>query len=283
MNKTKCLLLAAGMCLLLLSSCSAEEESGTHIALNNPNSTTEPVPASDVAPTTPMENPIDSIDPNQYGNLSIDTIFETTKYARKTEKGVELINVNNDYVSGYLLYTITSARVATSVEEMQCSPDGFLRDTYLTLDQNGNWEQLDTPTHIQEDGTFVEGYYVILVDITVENHDAARRTDLPGYYEDPYLFRADGLLFLADMEAERGDYPNANYSYDYLDYFSQKDSYPEHPCVFRLEPGETIDFTVGFLLDSEAYGGTIDFSRFRACTTSGHPDSAFVDLNLGSN
>lgn len=273
--------------ILLLSGCSGEEH-GTHIALNDAPNTIETDPSAVDTPTdlsapTQPESPLASINPSHYGNFSADKLMEISAYARQTDDGIELIKLTNDFASGYLIYTIMSADVVTSLDEMHTPADGFLYETYNRLDEEtGRWVHTDVPAHIQEDGSFADGYYLVLIDITVSNHDAARRTDRVGDYDDPYLFRADSFLTLADLWAERGDYEGANYQYTTIDYFSEQDRYPENPCVFRLEPDKTINFTIGFLLNAQDYGSDFDLSRFRACTTSGNEDSAFIDLNLGS-
>lgn len=288
MKRFMCNMTALILCFSLFTGC-AETAPETDIALSGAaNTTAAASPTEDTfsgttAPTQ-IENPMDSIKPNQYGAVSVDKLLEISGYSRQTDKGVELIDFDNRYTSGYLLYTITSARVATSVEEMQCPPDGFLLEACYSEEKvDGYSLVLDMPPFVQDDGSFRDGYCVVLVDITVESRNAAMRTGEMIDYDDPYLFRADSLITLVDLEDDQGDYPGANYSYKDIRYFSEKDQFPEHETAFRLEPGETIDCTVGYILNAESYGGTIDFSRFRACTSSGHPDSALVDLNLGSN
>lgn len=110
----------------------------------------------------------------------------------------------------------------------------------------------ETPSFVQSDGKFLDGIYLLLLDVTIQNIDCACYTasDIGGsgyalgMYEDPYVFREITM---------RGEWVWDSYEPYYraggAEYFSRMNERPEHPLVFRLLPGETITYTVGFFID----------------------------------
>lgn len=110
----------------------------------------------------------------------------------------------------------------------------------------------ETPSFVQDDGEFLDGIYLLLLDVTIENIDCACYTTSDigesgyplGMYEDPYVFREVTM---------RGEWvwnsSEPYYRAGSAEYFSRMNEQPEDPLVFRLLPGETITYTVGFFID----------------------------------
>ena len=135
-------------------------------------------------------------------------------------------------------------------------------------------EQYDR--YVTADGILKEGGYFVVLDLQIESIDAAAELDLTN--EDPYLFRADSLLTLVDLTEKQ----SKNYYYQNINYFSLFGSNEQHPFAFTLEPGDSIEFSIGFFVGNKKDGSERDLSQLRACTSSGNPKSNFIDLDLNA-
>ncbi len=161
---------------------------------------------------------------------------------------------------GALQVTVKSAERITDVSELP--PQELFFENY--------------DHHVLSDGTMKEGSSFILLKLEVKSIDAAAELDR---YNDPYVFRADDLLTLIDLTEKQGK----NYYYIPVDYFSLYGQESEHSLAFRLSPGETVEFEVGYFVGKKRDGSERDLSQLRACTTSGNANSDFVDLKLGED
>ena len=130
----------------------------------------------------------------------------------------------------------------------------------------------DYPDWTEEDGYFGDGVYLILVDVTATNVGAENYTTADRYsdgrvrgeYDDPYVFVADGVPLLTDISGTRW-LGKDHLWYTHPAYFSLVNQRSEHPLAFRLTPGESITFTLGFLVTDHELGG--DFSLSHLCLT----------------
>lgn len=209
-------------------------------------------------------------------NSVTDEMYEVKyQYAENTPDGVRMVDVNSSYSSGRLFYTVKSARLVTSTDEMKVPLSGFTRDARLYKDEENNWIEGTLPKWIKEDGTFDTGTYLILLDIIVENDNAAMVTDdepNSRYYSDPYFFRIDGLLSLFDM--------NRPTRFRMMDYFSEMDSDLESEFIVYLQPGECITCTVGFIVEDKWLANSKNLSQLSICNTQGIANSVFINLGL---
>lgn len=225
---------------------------GTHITLGDPDSlrSSETIASLD--------------DIGVHGPVTAENWRDAWSYAAHTEEGVQLAFIDSEFASGKLVYTITGADVITNIRDLTTKKEGFSREACLELDSNNEWQKLEQPPCIREDGSFEEGWYLVLLQLSVTNDNAVAAG------KDPYLFNAQCLLTLADLRYKTA----GNYRCMTIDYFSGLDEYSKHPFSFCLEPGENTVFTVGYLVRNP------DFSALRACTTTGGEQSTFVDLQL---
>ena len=127
------------------------------------------------------------------------------------------------------------------------------------------------PDWTEEDGYFGDDIYLILIDVTATNVGAENYTTADRYsdgrprgeFDDPYIFPAAGVPVLTDISGTKwiGD------RLWYADpvYFSLMNQCSEHPLAFRLAPGESITYTLGFLVTDCELGG--DFSLPHLCLT----------------
>lgn len=164
------------------------------------------------------------------------------RYAEYTGSGVQLMRWSTEYLSGRLLYQVSNPRIARSVEELGGPADGFSR----SFCQHGPDDADLPPAWIRADGSF-ENHQVLLVDVTVTNEDAELAPDLDKYgnARDPYTFSVDGLLYLHNGSLKP---PKEQGNFSYISYFSAKGDDPDTAFSFRLLPGETADFTLGFVI-----------------------------------
>ena len=207
----------------------------------------------------------EEIDPEEY--------LQIFQYARKTEKGVEMVYLDSTFLSGRLLYEVSNARIVYSLKEMTVPENGFSPDI-CGVDENGMRTQ---PNWIKEDGSF-EGHSVILFDVNVTNDNVEQRTekDKFGNETDPYTFSATQFLFLIDQSIKPGG-PYSNYNT--IRYFSAMQDNADYAYSFRLMPGESAMFTIGFVLGKPE-------SRFNSSdnlllsNVSGNSDGVLIDPDL---
>ncbi len=249
-------------------------------------SQTEP---TTIAPGVPFaeqgtyDTEIAGICANGIHSFSQETLSKIFKFAENTPQGVKLIRVDNLFVSGRLTYTITGARWVDNLSQSDCKEDGFSSESrYVRSEGSQHWVEHDLPAGVEADGSIADGWYFLLVDITVESVDAAMDVEELGEYSDPYVFRADELLWLVDISQQKvgGSYRAMN-----IQYFSERNMCIEHEFAFRLNPGQTVDFSVGFLFDEtdlEALNpeGEHDVKNLRGCNTTGNEDDVFINFNF---
>ncbi len=213
-----------------------------------------------------------------------------------TETGPTIIELGHSFYDtrrlseGSLKYTIKNARLVDNISDF-CTITGFMYEEFLALNEEHHWEEQELPVYINNDFTVKDTHYFVLVDIIVENQGASCYTtydlDEDGYsmgrYDDPYLFRAD-VLYLVNSEV-KDSINETSYIYSTIDYFSQKDTNPDYPdnhATYRVEPGETIEFSVGYHFDDETYSTFVphvNMSKFFVTTTP-FVDGYFAQLGL---
>ena len=132
-----------------------------------------------------------------------------------------------------------------SYDASQYSAEDFPGAKDVLLFEGKTWNVVyGYPDWTEEDGYFGDDIYLILVDVTATNVGAENYTtaDLNsdgrprGPYDDPYIFRADGVPVLTDISGtkRRG---KDHLWYTSPVYFSLMNQCSEHPLAFRLAPG----------------------------------------------
>lgn len=217
--------------------------------------------------TVPQETTVDMTDeiPTDDNTLCIGESFDDQGWAAE----------------GFLRYTVTNARLVDSLPDANYV-EGFAYEEFLLLVEGEGWIEQDLPVYINEDLSIKEGNYLIFVDVTIENMGARCDTRPMGKYEDPYIFRSD-CLFLINTDIQD---PLSDVAYVNLNtcYYSQMYDHPELPdnhATYRLEPGETISFTVAYHLDAgiaQLAGHPVDIAKF--CVTT-LPQKCGQRVNLG--
>lgn len=108
------------------------------------------------------------------------------------------------------------------------------------------------PDSVDENGDLLDGC-LILVDLTVENIDGRNEYlnhqtgEMVPWDGDPYIFRASSFIFLANRTPK--EYTPCKVATYYSDMWNlgDKTNPEENPMKFRLEPGKTVSFQIGFL------------------------------------
>lgn len=196
-------------------------------------------------------------------------------YAEYTEEGVRYYQWSKTYGEGRLAVTITGARLVTNLADLDGSYAGFEYEAFLLWTENG-WEKQEIPVGINPDGSFQEGAFLILLDMTLENQGVSVSENYWSPNQTgPYQFNTTGLPFFANI-AEKD---SRNYQYTTANYFTDEDGIWKN--YVEVLPGERKQVTSGFFCPAPNYhGGNWTIENIRACNTSGAEYSVFIDLNL---
>lgn len=199
---------------------------------------------------------------------------------------------------GHFTCSVTDVRVVA--EEAQCPPKEQFLETHTWGYKNGKEIIFDYDQWFTEGGAFDLGVRLILVDLTVTNVDAIAWLDNGtfygdcGYFYEPDVFPAHEIVQWINFSNIYGEGKDQYYFGDKVDYFSRTGEFCEEditdtlgtePFAIQIKPGETISFTVGYILHGERDGTPQDLST--SYLGIGNTGSYFVDrgsfikLNLG--
>lgn len=213
--------------------------------------------------------------------------------------------------SGKLILTVSNARAVNNASEIEYL-DGLYDSVVPVYDQAGEniykFNSERWPSFIRENGDFVDGVHLILIDVKVQSIDAHMRTIYDadenglnaGKYEDPYVLRSDHLVSLADLSGKISNTDAASvfasamgqgsFKTWYQAYFSKSGDRPEHPAAYYLMPGETIEYTIGYLIGNNSDGTarnldnlylTIDFAKYSEDDSPSIDKTYYIKLGLG--
>lgn len=179
--------------------------------------------------------------------------------------------------SGKFVFTLANPRLISYMSDLPDEPvknAGFTEATGFTFalppddpertDHNTH-KNIYYPDFVQEDGSFLDGAYLLLLDITVESQDAVNFTKMDkdegglpmGLYSDPYVFRTESIV----NAGVAGDEQEDPVPCTFLFYYSGFGSCSENDLAFRVEPGESITFTIGFPISDIRHGGIFDLNK----------------------
>lgn len=179
--------------------------------------------------------------------------------------------------SGKLMFTVSNPRVTKKCPE---TGEFYGADLWF-LDET----ECDYPTCVNADGTFIDGVYMILLDVTVTSDNAVcytsdyydPETGYSGQFDDPYLFSAQSIGYFCDIEKKDSAITN---------YFSEAKVYEDsgnpnsNPFLFRILPGETLNFVIGCVLTEKSSGGLWDITNIHFTGTTDLSGGFDFDLNL---
>jgi hypothetical protein len=150
-------------------------------------------------------------------------------------------NIATDDYTGTMTYEVVSANIITNLEENNVDMDKI--DPYmfvLTQNSDGEEEYIDYPDFIDEDSNLIDGCKMYIVKLRVTNTDAEYKYEED--YNSPYIFRADNisLNYVSENQKTTIQIP--------INYYSLRKEGNSTWCTFQLEPGETIEYEIGFIL-----------------------------------
>lgn len=221
-----------------------------------------------------------------------------------SDEGTEAVNADasmkweQTLEFGSLVYTIDGVHLITDADEVGAGGFGehseiaFYNGEYYELASN-NWQEYGSlyetiypyPEYIDSTGLFMDGACMIALDITVENRDATNQWTnsntgtVETRYGNPYIFKADSLLYLIDKDVLN---PDGDFAGMPAGFFSGYNLRPEHPMAYELKPGEQTSFRIGFLMGNRPDGSERDYSKLAVSTQSNSlgDDSVWFQLHL---
>lgn len=202
---------------------------------------------------------------------------------------------------GHFECSVTDVQLVT--EQSQCpAEDKFLYVRSVGF-VDGEPREFEYDEWFTEGGAFDLGTRLVLVDLTVTNVDAVAWLDNGtfngdcGYFRDEYAFAINDIIQLMDLTRVFGEKADQYYhGLGGFAYFSRAGEFEEEDILdtighekfaLKILPGETISFTVGYLVDGSEDGKPRDFSTTALCVVgSGNGigqvyTSTFIDPKLG--
>lgn len=200
---------------------------------------------------------------------------------------------------GSLSCSFSNARFVNNMHDLPTIGKQYLRggqSIYMLSEGTETRVDVVDQHFTDQNGSFFDGVYLLLVDVRVtsnnatdwtsyETHTQSDGTQVPaGEFTDPYLFRVDSIVSLSDTSIETTNYegssgPDSYYTRS-INYYSRMGENPENPILFRLEPGDEITFTIGFLVGDNRKGGPNDLTCLVLSDYSGGFEGNFIDLQL---
>lgn len=257
--------ISALILIAVLTGCSDNTFSGEYLTLPNQDQATSPA----------------QINPDSAEDSTPPSTEDAATLSFEVAAGSD-----SELKSGSLIFTINGAHAINNMDDIP-NPDGFDEDT-LVMYVDGAEKIYHYPEYVEADGSFVDGAYLILVDVTVESRDAEGWTsdDEPsGMFSDPYLFDSRSLFSIVDVGDKSiitegglfgGDISYRNY---YKTYYSRKNEFPEDRMTFRILPGEKIEYSIGCIVGNNEDGSVKDLSSL--CVRVWDPEKGDIFIQLG--
>jgi hypothetical protein len=174
---------------------------------------------------------------------------EKANIAVETTDNNQNVSTNNtvtiavDDYTGTMTYEVVSASIITNLDENNVDMDKI--DPYMfVLAENfdGENEYIDYPDFIDADSNLTDGCKMYIVKLRVTNTDAEYKYEDDYNYGSPYIFRADNIFLNYISENQKTTIPMT------INYYSLRKEGDSTWCTFQLEPGETIEYEIGFIL-----------------------------------
>jgi predicted small secreted protein len=148
--------------------------------------------------------------------------------------------IATDDYTGTMTYDVVSANIITNLEENNVDMDKI--DPYMFVLTENSDEYIDYPDFIDENSNLIDGCKMYIVKLRVTNTDAEYKYGDDYNYDSPYIFRADNisLNYVSENQKTTIQIP--------INYYSLCKEGDSTWCTFQLEPGETIEYEIGFIL-----------------------------------
>lgn len=170
--------------------------------------------------------------------------------------------------SGQLNVSIVGAQIHTHIPNIVEDDYFFLDNSYITVKNGVSNQVYGYPDFLLNNGHLVDGVYLVVIDIKLTNENAES-----SLYENPYEFRGDSIVTLVNLDDRDGN----NFRYRNAVFYYGLNRGTNHPTAFELKPGETIIFSVGFLIDEQ----WVNAANHLFASTGANTKSTLVNLALG--
>ena len=185
--------------------------------------------------------------------------------------------------SGKITYSITGAEYIRNIKDIpvdvydyEVIPQNVLNGLNGEQLHLYSWLDMYMPDFIDQDGTFLDGYGVILVYATVEAHDAVV-DDTYDYTDNPGKFQA---LRLELFNTKDGSVRTPNY---FSEAWHEYQDYQGHVALMSVDAKEGKNYVVfGFYVGNFNYwtNEPVDFSSFCIRGTEGDTQNILIPLGL---
>lgn len=195
--------------------------------------------------------------------------------------------------TGHLRCTVTAARAITSSDD--CPPCDMFSFDLLCATENGKTLNFRYPEWFTEGGAIDHGCHIIMVDVTVTNVDAVGTvydgTDAcEGEFSDPTAFTSYFVANLVDLSDVYSDPQGYSFTPCSFAYFSLLGQYSEDIAdtpgdeakAIQIAPGETVSYTLGYLVHANRDETPKDLSMLMLCggNDAYAETGTFIDLCL---
>lgn len=211
-----------------------------------------------------------------------------------------VIQLGDDYeytpvdVTGHFLCKITDARIITDPED--CPPKEYMESSNLRATVDGERVRFPYEEWFTEGGAYDHGCRLVMVELTVTNVNAQSPVSTeanPEGYNDPYRFAPHNFVRLINLADLSGNDEYQSYQKIFCNFCSPHMDAPEDdPATdgqenvsFRVQPGETVTFTMTFPLNTNQDGTTPELSMLML-SSGANTDvetGLFIDLELGDD
>jgi hypothetical protein len=151
--------------------------------------------------------------------------------------------IDTDDHSGEMRYEVIDSYVITDLAANHVATENM--DPYMFVkveNSDGEEEWIDYPDFVDENDKLTDGCSMYIVKMSVTNIDAEYKYTKTENYDSPYIFRADNITLNYISEDQESVIPMT------INYYSLRQEGDNTWSTFELEPGETIEYEIGFIL-----------------------------------
>lgn len=180
---------------------------------------------------------------------------KTNGFSKKTIS--ESANIQLDNYDGKMSYEIMDTYITSDLKAHKIEKKNFVEDAFVSVsDQNGKEKDIDFPKMIDSNQKLKWGCKLYVIRIKVTNDTGTYKDYKKEEYKSPYIFRADAihLAYFSDQEKLISDNTS-------IHYYSLKKKGENTWSTFEVEPGQTKEFEVGFLVGKELFSDKGDKRR----------------------
>lgn len=155
------------------------------------------------------------------------------------DEGSDAVTINPGDYSGEMCYEVIDSYVTTDLAESGIDLQNI--DQYASV-RDSDGEFIDYPDFMGDDAQLTDGCEMYVVKLRVTNTDAQYKYEKETDYGSPYIFRADNISLCYISQDEKTAIPTT------ISYYSLRNEDESIWSTYELQPGETIEYEIGFIL-----------------------------------